>query len=190
MKKIILSAAMSIVCLLLAFQGPVLAKNYSTAVTQQTDTNKNQASMNHERIMQIYQGIETGNLSVMDKILSIDFVDHGGMEDLKGLESVKKMLADVHNHYTNLKFTLVTDATSADGMYHFSLVRMTGTTKDTTMGMAANIPMDHLSVDVVRIQNNKFVEHWGFEDSRDMMKMMGQMNMDKKKMMPKMKKQN
>lgn len=197
MKKIILSAAMSAVCLLLLFQSPmVAAKNNLSALRQQTDTTKNQAAMNRERLMQIYRGIETGDLSAMDKFVAVDVVDHGGMEDLKGLESVKKMLADIHNHFTNLKLTLVTDATSADGMYNFALVRMTGTTKDTTMGMAANMPMDHMSVDVVRLQNNKFVEHWGFEDSREMMKMMGQMNMDKKKMMPKnkmmpkMKKQN
>ena len=190
MKKIILSAAMSTVCLLLFFQGPVAAKNNSFRLTQQTDTTKNQAAINRERLMQIYRGIETGDLSVMDKFVAVDIVDHGGMEELKGLESVKKMLADVHNHFTNLKLPLVTEATSADGMYNFALVRMTGTTKDTTMGMAANMPMDHMSVDVVRLQNNKFVEHWGFEDSRDMMKMMGHMNMDKKKMMPKMKKQN
>jgi hypothetical protein len=189
MKKIILYAALSAVCLLFVFQRPVAAKNYATAI-KQTDTTKNQASINRERNMQIYRGIETGDMSVMDKFVAADIVDHGGMEDVKGLQNVKKMLADIHNHFTNMKLTLVTDATSADGMYHFALVRMTGTTKDTTMGMAANTAMDHMSVDVVRLQNDKVVEHWSFEDSRDMMKMMGQMNMDKNKMMPKTKKQD
>ena len=146
--------------------------------------------------MHIYRGIESGDLSVMDMFFDVYIVLLLFIYDIKGLESVKKMLADIHNHFTNLKLTLVTDGTSADGMYHFALVRMTGTTKDTTMGMAANMPMDHMSVDVVRLQNDKVVEHWSFEDAKDMMKMMGQMNMDKKKMMPKtkmmpkMKKQN
>jgi predicted ester cyclase len=186
MKTIILSAAISSICLLTAFQ-PVAAMNNATI--HLSDTTKNQSALNKERNLAVYRGIESGDLSAMDKFVAVDIVDHGGMEDVKGLENVKKMLADIHNHFTNLKMTLINDATSSDGMYHYALVRMTGTTKDSTMGMPANTSMDHMSVDVVRLQNDKVAEHWSFEDARDMMKMMGQEHMDKTKMMPKTKKQ-
>ena len=52
---------------------------------------------------------------------------------------------------------------------------MTGTTKDSSMGMPANTPIDRMGVDVVRIENGMAVEHWSFDDPRDMMKMMQMM---------------
>ena len=188
MKKIIITAALSTACFLLSFTPGVFLT--TTAQIGKTDTvaGKSQASVNRQRSMSIYKGIESGDLSVMDQFIAVDIVDHGGMEPVKGRENVKKMLADIHNHFTNMKFTLITDATSADGTYHFALVRMTGTTKDAHMGMPANTPMDHMNVDVVRIQNNKVVEHWGFRDMSHMMQMMegmkdmgGMKKMDKKK---------
>ena len=131
--------------------------------------------MGRQNTMAVYKGIETGDLSVMDKFVSKDIIDHGGMQDVTGLDNVKKMLADIHNHFSNLKITLITDAVSADGMYHFALARMTGTTKGDAMGMPANTPVDRMSVDLVRIENGMAVEHWSFDDPRDMMKMMQKM---------------
>ena len=172
MKKFVITAVVSIACFLLSFSHGMLLT--STAQTGKTDTvaGKQQAALYTQRSLSIYKGIESGDLSVMDEFVAVDIVDHGGMADIKGLENVKKMLGDIHTHFTNLKFTLVSDGLSADGMYHFALVRMTGTTKDDSMGMPANTPFDRLGVDVVRLQNGKVVEHWGFDDTRDVMKMM------------------
>lgn len=172
MKRFIITAAVSLVCLLLSFSPGMLLT--STAQTGKTDTiaGKNQASLNTQRSLSVYRGIESGDLSVMDEFVSPDIIDHAGTGDIKGLANVKKMLADIRNHFTNLKFTLVSDGISADGMYHFALVRMTGTTKEASMGMPANTPFDRIGVDVVRLQNDKVVEHWSFDDSRDVMKMM------------------
>lgn len=179
MKRMIITTAVSTACFLLSFSPGMLLT--STAQTGKTDTvvKKQQAALNRERNLAIYKGIETGDLSVMDKFVAEDVIDHGGMEDVKGRENVKKMLADIHNHHTNLKLSLITDATSEDGMYHFALVRITGTSKEAHMGMPANTPMDRTSVDVVRMQNGKVVEHWNFDDPRGMMKMMeGMKKMD------------
>jgi ketosteroid isomerase-like protein len=172
MKRFIITAAVSLVCLLLSFSPGILLT--SMAQTGKTDTlaKKPQAALNRERTLAVYKGIETGDLSVMDKFVAEDVIDHGGMEDVKGRENVKKMLADIHNHYTNLRFTLISDATSEDGMYHFALVRMTGTSKEAHMGMPANTLLDRINVGVARIQNGKVTEHWGFDDPREMMKMM------------------
>lgn len=180
MKRIMITAALSTACFLFASQSQA-AKIFTIRNGEaiQTDTNKTKASVNRERSLAIYKGIETGDLSMMDKFVAADIVEHGGREEMKGLENVKKMLADIHNHFNNLKFTLITEATSADGMYHFALVRMTGTTKEAHMGMPANSPMDHMSIDLVRIQNNKIVEHWGFQDMKHMMQMMEGMKSEK-----------
>jgi len=177
MKRSIISAALIAGCFLLSFtlSGPVSPNANNNLTGLQDTTKKNKSSMGHDNTLAIYKGIEGGDLSVMDKFVSKDIIDHGGMEDIRGLENVKKMLSDIHNHFTNLKITLITDAASDDGMYHFALARMTGTTKDSSMGMPANTPIDRMGVDVVRIENGMAVEHWSFDDPRDMMKMMQMM---------------
>lgn len=192
MKKMIITTMLSMVCLLLSFSpGMFLTGKGQTGKTD-TVISKKQAEINRQRSLSVYKGIESGDLSAMDEFIAIDIIDHGGMEDVKGRESVKKMLADIKNHFTNLKLTVISEATSMDGTYHFALVRMTGTTKDAYMGMPANTAVDRMGVDVVRIHNDKVVEHWSFDDSRDMMKMMHGKMMDgtkKTDKMDKMKKQ-
>lgn len=140
------------------------------------DSLKNKhSSVGRANTLAVFRGIETGDLSAMDKFVSKDIVDHAGMQDVKGLENLKKILSDIHNHFNNLKFTLITSAASDDGLYHFSLSRMTGTTKDASMGIPPNTPIDRMSVVVVRMENNMVVEHWSFDDPREMMKMMQMM---------------
>ena len=189
MKKMIITTMLSMACLLLSLSPGMFFT--SKAQTGKTDTviNKKQADLNRQRSLSVYKGIEAGDLSAMDQFIAADIIDHGGMEDVKGRDNVKKMLADIKNHFTNLKLTVVSEATSIDGTYHFALVRMTGTTKDAYMGMPANTSVDRMGIDVVRIHNDKVVEHWSFDDSRDMMKMMHGKMMDGTKKMDKMKKQ-
>jgi predicted SnoaL-like aldol condensation-catalyzing enzyme len=52
------------------------------------------------------------------------------------------------------------------------MVHVTGTANDNSMGMTAGNKMDDKSVDVVKIKDGKMVEHWGFVDWQQMMKMM------------------
>ncbi len=49
---------------------------------------------------------------------------------------------------------------------------MRGTTNDASMGIPAGTEMDMTGIDLVRIKDGKAVEHWGFTQGRDMMKMM------------------
>jgi predicted SnoaL-like aldol condensation-catalyzing enzyme len=138
----------------------------STALTQ--------AAKNKANTLAVYKGVETGDLSVMDNFVADDVVDHGGSHgDIKGRDNVKKELADIHNHISNLKMEMIAEATSGD--YHFALVRVTGTSKDDSMGWPANSPVDDTSIDLVRLANGKAVEHWQFMDSRNVMAMMSKM---------------
>lgn len=180
MKRFIITAAVSTACLLLSFSPCMFLTSTAQIGKTDTVTKELQASINRQNTLAVYKGIETGDLSVMDKFVAEDVIDHAAMEDVKGRENVKKMLADIHNHYTNLKLTLISDATSEDGVYHFALARITGTCKEAYMGMPANTPIDRTSVGVARMQNGKVAEHWGFEDPREMMKRMDRMNKMKK----------
>jgi predicted SnoaL-like aldol condensation-catalyzing enzyme len=127
---------------------------------------------NRMRNSTVYRGIETGDMSKVDDFIAEDIVDHGMMGDIHGRDSVKAMLADVHNHFSNLKLESIAEATSADNQYHFALVRTTGTTTTDKMGMPVNTAVDQMSVDVVRIKDDKAVEHWVYDDPRIIMKMM------------------
>ena len=121
-----------------------------------------QSEKNKENTKTVLKGIETGDLSAMDSFDADDIVDHGnGTNEVKGLDSIKKMLADIHNHVSNLKMDLIANAT--DGDYEFSMIRMTGTTRDAMMGVPPNTPIDRVSVGVLKMVNGKGKEHWRYE---------------------------
>lgn len=150
-----------------------------SSTTEANAGSTSQAAINTANSNKVYRGIESGDLSKMDDFVAADVIDHGGgMGEVKGLDSVKKMLGDIHNHFSNLKFELV--ASGTDGDYHFALVRMTGTTKDAMMGMPANTPVDRRSIDLVKLVDGKVKDHWMFVDPKEMMKMMGNAPSDSK----------
>ena len=166
MKKVFITATIVLVWVFVSCKDSTSA-NLPTSTTDSTS----QAEKNTANTNAVYRGIETGDLSVMDSFVAVDVVDHAGMMgEINGRDSVKKMLADIHNHISNIKIDLISDATG--GEYHFALTRRTGTTKDNMMGMPANTPIDHTTVDVVRMVNGKAKEHWSFADLQEMMKMM------------------
>jgi len=137
--------------------------------TTSTEVNKNEK---HTKDMDmVYRAIETGNTAGLDSIMDPNIIDHGSGHDVKGADSVKMMLADIHNHFTNLKFENLSTASNND--YVFTLVRMTGTASDNVMGFAPGASVSSTSIDVVKIDaNGKATEHWAYMDPNEMMKMM------------------
>jgi len=143
------------------------------ACTSKEDSSTTKSSENENmnaKSRAVYKAIETGDVSGLDSIIDKDFVDHTAMGDVRGLDSIKAMLGDMHNHFDGLKFDVIAQAT--DGEYHFSLVNFSGTVKDDYMGMKAGTKMDMKGIDLVRIKNGKAVEHWDFMASSEMAKMM------------------
>ena len=141
----------------------------STATTTNSADNSKEMLDNNRKVL---TAIETGDSATLRQHIADDATDHGGGEngaDMKGPEIVK-MLADVHNHITNLKFEVVQEA--ANGDHVFSLTKMTGTVKDPIWGMPAGMQCDMTSVDVIKIKDGKMVDHWSYMNPADMMKMM------------------
>lgn len=162
MKQVLFAAATVVCCMLYSCQN---ASNSNMANSQ---GEKNKMST-HD----IYQGIETGDTSKLTSIAD-DAIDHMGPHgtEINGGDNIKKMLADMHNHVKDLKLESTVMGTDSTGDYVFSLCRFTGTTVDSSMGMPAGGKMDSKSVDVIRFKDGKAVEHWGFMDPQEMMKMM------------------
>jgi SnoaL-like polyketide cyclase. len=142
----------------------------SATSSEGDSTARNAAETNRANTVTIFKGIEKGDVSAMDNILTSDAIDHSDAGDVKGIEAIKKQLNDIHNHFNNLKFDLLSDAT--DGNYHFSLVKLSGTTKDTWMGMPAGTSISDTSIGLEKVTNGKVSEHWRFSNVQEMMKMM------------------
>ena len=135
--------------------------------------------------LKVYKAIETGDVSSIDTLIASDAVDHDGPNgtEIKGRDGIVKMLGDMHNHVKDLKIDVITSATNGD--YIFTLVHVTGTPADSSMGMPGK-SLDEKAVDVVKLKGNKMIEHWGFTDdaliSKEMMEMHDKMgSMDKMK---------
>ena len=156
MKKLILTSVGIIFCVVMS--------------SAQNNNNQQQKHLNPNS-SKVLKAIETGDVSGLDEIMDKDIIDHrGGKGDVIGIDSVKKLFTDLHDHIDNLHLESIADAT--DGDYHFNLNRMTGTTNSEFMGMPANTKIDITAVQVVRLKNGKSVEHWTFNQPADVMKMM------------------
>jgi predicted SnoaL-like aldol condensation-catalyzing enzyme len=144
----------------------------ATVAGASKDSTSSVTEQNLAKNRSIYKAIESGDSATISGLIADDAVDHQGPNggDLKGGTNIAHMLTDMHNHVKDLKFDVVADA--ANGDYVFTLVNVTGTANDNSMGMTAGNKMDDKSVDVVKVKDGKMVEHWGFVDWQQMMKMM------------------
>lgn len=164
MKSLLSLGSCIILCFLMSCKDSTTTNNNSTQESNRANSQK------------VYKAIETGDVSGLDSIIDKDIVDHSGPQEIKGVDSVKAYFAMIHTHIPDVKITSIANAT--DGDYNFDLNRMTGTTNSEFMGMPANYKIDMISVDVVKVKDGKGVEHWGFADPNEMMKMMQNMKMD------------
>lgn len=154
------------------------SKDASTASGSAENMNKK----NVETTQMIYRAIETGDVSKMDSLMSKDVVDHEGNmgKDIVGLDSVKGYLGAMHNYMDNMKFEILHSATSPDGEYFYTTVRMTGKAKANPWGTPVGKEMDDTSVDVIKMKDGKATDHWGFMSMKSMMEMMPPAPGDKK----------
>lgn len=176
MKKLLLVATTAICCFFFACKD-----------TDNKEGDNSQAEKNKIANRDIYKGIETGD-STKFALIASDAVDHEGDHsgnEIKGGDNIKKMLTDMHNHIKDLKLEILADA--AEGDYVFSMVHFTGVVSDNFQGTPSGTKMDMHLVDVTKFKDGKIIEHWGFYDPNEMMKMMqntpqnmpGNMNMKK-----------
>lgn len=161
MRNFIFSAVTVMLCLFISCKGTGTTGTGSA----NSDNEKNKANSK-----EVYRAIETGDVTKLDSVIDKDIVDHGDMGDMHGIDTLKKMFIQYHNQVKDLKMESIAEAT--DGDLHFAYFRMTGTAADASMGMPAGTKIDMTGVDLVKVKDGKAVEHWGFTQGSDMMKMM------------------
>lgn len=174
MKKMYLPLAAMLIFVFTACNNPGTS---SSAGNTKDSAMSSTEQQNLEKNRSMYKAIQAGDSATIKSLVADDAVDHQGPggHDLKGNEIVH-MLTDMHNHVKGMSFDIVSDA--AKGDYVFSMVNVKGTATDNSMGMTAGTSMDSKQVDVVKVKDGKMVEHWGFLDWADVMKMGQQPMMD------------
>ena len=115
-----------------------------------------------------------GNLSLADEILADDFVEHEQLPPgiPNGREGVKAMTSMMRSAFPDFKATI--DDILADGDKVVIRTTWSGTQKGEFMGMPATGKRMSIGViDIIRVSNGKFVEHWGQMDAMGMMQQLG-----------------
>ncbi|HEX7457956.1 MAG TPA: ester cyclase [Ginsengibacter sp.] len=154
----------------IAFAGMLcICSSCNTATTTVGDTGKDStAQKNLAAFDVVSNAFQTGDASKIDSVVADDFVDHTDKGDVKGKDSLKAMIAMMHNNFKNMKTETKNEA--AGGDYVYGWMHYSGTS-DGTMGMPKG-PFDMTSIELVKFNNGKAVEHWAFMQPQDMMKMM------------------
>jgi predicted ester cyclase len=144
---------------------------------------KSNESMYKATYKSIVSALDKGQVDKLDEYIASDVVDHDvdpSMTTKTGLAAVKEMFNKYHKIFPDMKNTIHSIAIS--GNLLFAYVTFSGTTSEPYMGMPANKKMSMDSVDILRFEGDKVVEHWGFTSNTDIMKMMSQDKMMEKDM--------
>ncbi len=114
-----------------------------------------------------------GNVAAVDKYAAADFVEHQAVPGMPpGREGLKQVVTLFHQAFPDLKFTI--DDTIAEGDKVVVRSTVQGTHKGTYLGIpATNKPFTITSIDILRLQGGKVVEHWGNEDDLGMLTQLG-----------------
>ena len=126
-----------------------------------SDTNK-------ELTRRFYERLSLGDLTVVDEVVSDQFVDH---ELVPGLEPTK---AGMRQMFEMFRAAFANGAIEvkdiiAEGDKVFVLARMTGTHQGESMGIAPSGNLIDVDIcDFFRVDGGSFVEHWGVMDAAGM----------------------
>jgi len=128
---------------------------------------------NIDGFRKVNEMFSTGKLDGLGQYIADNFVDHQMHPGQKpGLSGLKESMTEFRAAFPDLKFTLVNVV--ADSNMIYGLVNVTGTNSGPFMGMpASGKKIDFQAVDIVRLENGKCVEHWGFGDHMKMMEQLG-----------------
>jgi len=114
------------------------------------------------------------DISVVDEIMSPDFVEH---EELPpgippGREAPRVLFSMLHSAFPDFKATI--EQLIAEGDKVVLFMTWTGTQAGEFMGIPPTGKRISIGViDIIRVVDGKFVEHWGIMDSAKMMQQLG-----------------
>lgn len=127
------------------------------------------AKDNEAELLRFYEGVNQGHLELLDQLLAENFVEH---EELPGLEpnreGVKQWFALLRTAFPDLKFDVAFTMTDGDKVAAY--LTISGTQAAEFLGVPSQgRAFSAKTVDIIRFENGKAVEHWGVTDTGAMM---------------------
>jgi predicted ester cyclase len=113
----------------------------------------------------IEEGFNTGDLSVADELISPDQIEHQdfGPDHAPGADGVKAVITSLRRAFSD--FHLAIDDLVVDGDSVWLRMTGTGTNDGSFMGHPpTGRRMQTAVFDVVRVEDDRIVEHWGVPD--------------------------
>jgi steroid delta-isomerase-like uncharacterized protein len=164
MKKIL---SLSCAALMLFFASCSKKENESASNNSAVEKNK-------MALEKVYEAFNSGNTDSLGNYVAENCVEHTPMPGTnpQGLQGLKDMIAMQRAAYPDLKCTIISIIGEGEMVsIHFNM-------KGTNTGAMGNMPatgkaIDINGVDLVRFENGKGVEHWGYMEEGKMMQQLG-----------------
>ena len=126
-------------------------------------------------LRRFYDGVNDGNLGVIDELIADDFVEH---EEFPGLEpskeGVKQFFAIFRSAFPDLR--MEAHEVLAEGELLCARSTMSGTHQGEFMGMPPSGKRFEIEgFDMLRVHDGQCTEHWGVMDAMAMMQQLGAM---------------
>ena len=122
----------------------------------------------------IEEGFNKGNMDAINAVTSPALIEHQnfGPNHAAGAEGVRAIVASLHRSFPDFLLTIEDVAVAGDAVW----LRMvaTGTHRGPYMGHAATGRSIRIDVfDVIRVENDLMVEHWGVPDRLGVLSQLG-----------------
>jgi predicted ester cyclase len=129
----------------------------------------NKAILRHQHVEELFN---KGNLAIADEIISLEYVFHGPMGEMKGPEGIKQIVTAWRTTFPDGHYTI--DDMVAEGDKVAVRYTMTGTFKGEYMGIAPTGKKANLTSAIFyRFKGGKEVEATSFSDSLIMYQQLG-----------------
>jgi predicted ester cyclase len=132
---------------------------------------------NKEGMQKVADMFGTGNADGLENYVADNIVEHNPDPMIKttGMQGLKDAIKLYHTAYPDMKMTSI--AMVAEGDIVINHINMKGTNSGPYGAMpATNKSIDVNGVDIVRFENGKGVEHWGYWEESKMMQQLGLMH--------------
>lgn len=158
------------------FAGALLLIFSSCSQTKHDEAAGNNSNTEHNKMamQKVYDAFASGNTDSLGNYVAENCVEHTPMEGTnpQGLQGLKDMIAMQRSAFPDMKCTVISMVAEGDMVAtHFNM-------KGTNTGAMGKMPasgkaIDINGVDLVKFENGKAVEHWGYMEEGKMMKQMG-----------------
>jgi steroid delta-isomerase-like uncharacterized protein len=124
-------------------------------------------------VRSFYTSMSRGNVNVIDDLFTDDFIEHEPLPtQTPGREGVKQFFKAMLSAFPDARF--IPEAMYVDGDTVIARLTVTGTNQGEFQGMPPTGKQTTVEgIDIVRLANGKFAEHWGVFDNLGLLQQLG-----------------